>query len=242
MGEGNMKCPYCGSDNHDDAVSCEICEMPLNIRTRKRPASRPTATQPSNMEQISQKIDIEQLPYANCPHCGNLLHDCTPVSRTTVISSGGGYGFFSGCCGTILLGPLGLLCGLRKHSITSTSQTWWVCKKCGKEFIEAEAAKKVVEESITGAATTTCIISLIWQAVFAFIGYNRWVRDIALLIIAGTWIALPEGIKQSTGYDLKQLLTSEERKDFYKRCAFYGIIGFLLGAVIGGKAMDYLFS
>lgn len=237
-----MNCPYCGSDNRDDAVSCEICEMPLNIRSRQKSVARPATTQSSNMKQIRQPVDIEPSPYAACPHCGNPLHECTPVSKTTVTTSGGGYGFFSGCCGTILLGPLGLLCGLRKQSITSSSQTWWVCKKCGKEFVEEEAAKALVGESITGAATTTFIISVIWQIVFAVIGYSHWVRDISLLAIAGVWITLPEGIKQSTGYSIKQLLTSEERIEFYKKCAFYGVIGFFLGAAIGGKAMDYLLS
>lgn len=237
-----MKCPYCGSDNRDGAVSCEICEMPLNIRVKKRTVTKPNTTQSANMEQIMQSVNIEQSPYAACPHCGNSLRDCAPVSKTTVTSSGGGYGFFSGCCGTVLLGPLGLLCGLRKQNITSSSQTWWVCRKCGKEFIEKEAAKEVANTAITSAATTTLIIALIWQFVFAVIGYNRWVRDIAVLMIVGTWIALPEGIKESTGYAIKQLLTSEERKDFYKRCVLYAIGSFFLGAAVGGKVMEYFLS
>lgn len=237
-----MKCPYCDFDNRDDAVSCEMCEMPLNIMVKKRPPARNTTTQSSGIEQTARSAYVEEMPYAFCPHCGNPLNNCSPVSKTTITSSGGGYGFFSGCCGTIFLGPLGLLCGLRKQSISSSSQTWWVCRKCGKEFIEEEAAKAVVEESITGAATTTFIISVIWQVVFAFVGYSDWVRDIALLAIAGTWIVLPDGIRQSTGYTIKQLFTSDERIEFYKKCAFYGIIGFFLGAVIGGKAMEFLFA
>lgn len=237
-----MNCPYCGSNNRDDAVSCEKCEMPLNIKERKRPAAKPVATQPANVERNTQSIDTEQSPYAVCPHCGTPLHDCTPVSKTTITDSGGGYGFFSGCCGTILLGPLGLLCGLRKRSITSSSQTWWLCKNCGKEFIEKESAKEVVNTSITGAATATLIIALIWQFIFALIGYNRWVRDIALLIIVGIWITLPEGITGATGYELKQLLTSEERKDFYKRCVLYAIGSFFVGAAVGGKVMQFIFS
>ena len=131
---------------------------------------------------------------------------------------------------------------MKKRSITSSSQTWWICRNCAKEFIEKEVAKEVVNTSITGAATTTLIIALIWQFIFAFIGYNRWVRDIALLMIIGTWIALPEGIKESTGYAIKQLLTSEERKNFYKRCALYAIGSFFLGTAVGGKAMEFFLS
>lgn len=240
-----MKCPYCDSDNRDDAVYCEKCEMPLKTLTRKRTATRPNNTRSSNIAtkpNISQSSKIEQPPYVACPHCGAPLSDCTPISKTTVTSSGGGYGIFSGCCGMVLLGPLGLLCGLRKQNITSSSQTWWVCRKCGKEFIERESAKEVANTVITSAATTTLIVSLIWQFIFAVIGYSRWVRDIALLIIAGTWIVIPEGVKGATGYNIKQLLTSEERTDFYKRCVLYGIGSFVLGAVIGAKVMEYLFS
>lgn len=163
-----------------------------------------------------------------------------PIVKTTVTSSGGGYGLFSGCCGTILLGPLGLLCGLRKRTITSSSQTWWACRKCGKEFIEKEAATSYIDAAITGAALATFMIAVIWQVIFAAIGYNRWVRDIALLIIAGVWIVLPEGIKEATGYTIKQLLTAEKRTNFYTRCVLFGFGSFLLGAVIGSKVMEYL--
>lgn len=237
-----MNCRYCGSDNRDDAVSCEICDMPLNVRERKAPSASTLTTQSQKVKQDTQSIDSEQLLYATCPHCGKPLHNCTPVSKTTITDSGGGYGFFSGCCGTILLGPLGLLCGLRKRSVTSSSQIWWLCKNCGKEFVEKETAKEVVNTSITGAAKATLIVALIWQFIFALIGYNRWVRDIALLIIAGIWIALPEGIREATGYGIKQLLTSEERKGFYKRCVLYAIGSFFAGAAVGGKVMQFFLS
>ncbi len=226
-----MRCPYCDSDNCDDAVYCEKCEMPLNLIAKKRTVRKPV---------VVQSLDVKQSPYGSCPHCGAALTDCAPVVKTTITSSGGGYGFFSGCCGVILLGPLGLLCGLRKQNITSSAQTWWVCRKCGKEFIEKDAAIAFVDSAITGAATVTLIIAVIWQVIFAIIGFNRWVRDIALLMIAGIWIAIPEGIKESTGYTIKQLLTAEERTDFYKRCALYGVGSFLLGAVVGSKVMEYL--
>ncbi len=251
-----MKCPFCGSDNRDDAAYCKTCEKPLCSEQKERNQlysrllavitariSRMESTLRSvRIEQHAQSVDVERLPNTACPHCGNSLQGCTPVSKTTVTDSRGGYGFFRGCCGMIFLGPLGLLCGLRKRSTTSSSQTWWVCKNCGKEFVEKEAAKEIVNESITSAAVTTLVIALIWQFVFAVIGYSHWVRDIAVLMIVGTWVAFPAGIKESTGYTIKQLLTPEERVDFYKQCALYGIGGFLLGAVVGAKVMGFFFS
>lgn len=226
-----MKCPYCGSDNRDDAVTCEICEMPLKSVTPKRTVPRVSHTQPSYVEEPS---------YGACPNCGAPLNDCTPVSKTSVTSSGGGYGFFSGCCGAILLGPLGLLCGLKKQNITSSSQTWWVCRRCGKEFVEKETAKEIANNAITSAAIRTFVIAVIWAFLFATIYYDLWIRNIALLAIAGTWIVIPTGIREATGYTLKELLTAEERKNFYKQCAFYGIIALVLGLVICTKVLDFL--
>lgn len=226
-----MKCPYCNSDNREGAVYCEKCEMPLNMMTKKRTVRKQAPVQPEA---------VEPLFYEVCPNCGAALSDCTPIVKTTVTSSGGGYGLFSGCCGTILLGPLGLLCGLRKRTITSSSQTWWACRKCGKEFIEKEAATSYIDTAITGAATVTFMIAVIWQVIFAVIGFNRWVRDIALLTIAGVWIVLPEGIKEATGHTIKQLLTVEKRTSFYTRCVLFAFGSFLLGAVIGSKVMEYL--
>lgn len=240
-----MKCPYCDSNNRDDAAFCEMCEMPLNIVSERKIITRTTLPQSSYDKQpiyTAPNFREEPTTYASCPHCGCPLSECTPIVKTTVTSTGGGYGFFSGCCGAMLLGPLGLLCGLRGRDTTSTSQTWWACRTCGKEFIEKDAAKKLADTAITGAAKFTLFIALIWQVIHTVIGYSVWVRDIAILMIIGVWVALPEGVKELTGYTIKQLLNSEERMDFYKRCVLYAIGSFLLGAVIGGKAMQYLLS
>lgn len=240
-----MKCPYCDFENRDDAVSCEMCEMPLKQLTRKRPAFRPTATQSAKPERPPRIVHHEEydvFPTVGCPNCGTPLEGCAPIVKTIVKSSGGGYGLFSGCCGTILLGPLGLLCGLRKQNITSSNQTWWVCRKCGKEFIEKDAAKEVADSVITSSATTTGIITLVWQIVFDLAGYSDWVRDIALLMIAGTWMIVPERVKEATGYTIQQLLVHEERVEFYKKCVFYGVICFILGFAIGGAVLEFLLS
>jgi len=226
-----MKCPYCGSENRDDAVSCEICEMPLKQAPARRPASRSDITRPTYEEPVS---------FGACPQCGAPLNDCTPVSKTSVKSSGGGYGLFSGCCGLVLLGPLGLLCGLKKQNITSSNQTWWVCRRCGKEFVEKETAKEIANSAITSAALRTFVISLILAFLFETIYFDPWMRNIAMLVIAGTWIVMPTGIRETTGYTLKELLTAEERKGFYKQCVFYGIVAFFLGFLVCSKALDFL--
>ena len=88
----------------------------------------------------------------------------------------------------------------------------------------------------------TGVIAIIWQVVFALAGYSRWVRNIALLAVAGTWMILPERVKEATGYTMQQLMVHEERVEFYKKCAFYGVIAFFIGTAIGGKGMEFLLS
>lgn len=65
-----------------------------------------------------------------CPKCGG--HNCQPMQETNV--TGGGYDPGSGCCGYILFGPLGLLCGLCGTGQKTTHRTYWVCKDCGRRF------------------------------------------------------------------------------------------------------------
>ena len=226
-----MRCPYCGSENRDDAVSCEICEMPLKQAPTRRPVARQNIARPTYEEPVF---------FGACPQCGAPLNDCTPVSKTSVKSSGGGYGLFSGCCGMVLLGPLGLLCGLKKQNITSSNLTWWVCRRCGKEFVEKETAKEIANSAITSASIRTFVIAAIWAFLFETIYFDTWVRNIALLAIAGIWGVMPTGIKEATGYTLKELFTAEERKSFYKQCAFYGIMALVLGLVICTKAIEFL--
>lgn len=72
-----------------------------------------------------------------CPYCGSEnIQYCTKTS-------GGGFSFFDSCCGYILLGPLGLLCGAC-GSGTSTKE-FWICQNCGRKFSNTKA--KITEET-----------------------------------------------------------------------------------------------
>ena len=65
-----------------------------------------------------------------CPHCGGT--DCQIVSE--VKSSGKDYEADKGCCGFILLGPIGLLCGACGDGQETTTTHYWVCKSCGHKW------------------------------------------------------------------------------------------------------------
>lgn len=75
-----------------------------------------------------------------CPNCGS-----EHVQFATK-TSGGGFSFLDSCCGFILLGPLGLLCG----GIGSGSHTdeFWVCHDCGHKFSTATGKRSMEQEKL----------------------------------------------------------------------------------------------
>ena len=68
-----------------------------------------------------------------CPNCKS--EKCQFVSET----SNNGFSMGDGCCGMLLLGPFGLLCGLCGSG--SETNTYWKCATCGKQFQDAEGMK-----------------------------------------------------------------------------------------------------
>lgn len=74
-----------------------------------------------------------------CPKCNS-----EDIQFTTSTTSKG-VSVRNSCCGYILLGPLGLLCGLHKAGETSTSE-FWVCRNCGARFGDYEANSSSLSE------------------------------------------------------------------------------------------------
>jgi predicted Zn finger-like uncharacterized protein len=113
-------CPYCGEEIQSVAKKCKHCGEWLDHSGSN---NRPVARAPSQGE-------------PTCPNCG-----CTQFQITKK-----GYSADTGCCMAILLGPLGLLCGLMGSKVTSS-----VCVKCGHDMV---------------LPTASNIISLIIQLIF----------------------------------------------------------------------------
>lgn len=140
-----MFCHECGTQIPEGVKFCYKCGAKvvedINGNTANLNTTDIQTLEPSNIEMLENpnRSRIE------CPNCHSL--NLIPVSETQTYVSGSGYGVGKGCCGYILLGPLGLLCGLCGTGATSqtTTSTWWVCKDCGNKFRdpkEIEAAKK----------------------------------------------------------------------------------------------------
>lgn len=65
-----------------------------------------------------------------CPSCGG--NDCQLTTETK--TTGKDFSASKGCCGAILLGPIGVLCGLCGEGKQTNSTSFWVCSNCGKKF------------------------------------------------------------------------------------------------------------
>ena len=65
-----------------------------------------------------------------CPKCGST----NLQSTTETNSTGKDFSASKGCCGAILLGPIGILCGACGKGRKITSTTYWLCSECGNKF------------------------------------------------------------------------------------------------------------
>lgn len=78
-----------------------------------------------------QKAQLQEIESRmQCPNCGG--RNCTLMTETTTKKDG--YSVSDGCCGFVLLGPIGLLCGACGAGEETKSKTYWVCQNCGNKF------------------------------------------------------------------------------------------------------------
>lgn len=83
------------------------------------------------MEELTEK-KLQQLEESlvHCPQCGS--RNCSMVIDSKTKTSSFGLG--DACCGYILFGPIGLLCGACGRDSTTKTKTYWLCGNCGKKF------------------------------------------------------------------------------------------------------------
>ncbi len=65
-----------------------------------------------------------------CPRCGG--HNLTPLND--ISTKGKDFKSGDACCGALLFGPLGLLCGFTGKGKQASSETFWLCSDCGNKF------------------------------------------------------------------------------------------------------------
>ena len=78
-----------------------------------------------------------------CPNCGS--ENCQYI--TTTETHGGGISWGDACCGTMLLGPVGILCGFCGSEVHTRTKEYWICNSCGRRFSQSEAERVMQDEA-----------------------------------------------------------------------------------------------
>lgn len=79
-----------------------------------------------------------------CPKCGSTNCQVFVTNNVKIHSSTKGLSAGKACCGTLLLGPIGLLCGACGAGKSNTwseeeQQEYWICQNCGSKFTQSDA-------------------------------------------------------------------------------------------------------
>ena len=65
-----------------------------------------------------------------CPKCGS--ENCQIITSTH--TEGTDFSAGKGCCGWLLAGPPGILCGFCTKGKQTYTESFWVCNTCGKKW------------------------------------------------------------------------------------------------------------
>lgn len=223
-----MYCPKCGKELPEGAQFCPHCGNSVNTPTVPPEAqdasghdqdilSTEQQTTTPEPQQVTPPVSNEEV---KCPKCG--ASGCVPQYKQNV--SGGGYGCCQGVLGSLILGPLGLLCGMCGRSVKTTNNLVWICPKCGHEF-QVVTKESVVSNLINlvfgGEAVVAGLLMLLSGGFWTFVGLLELVCGLCAAIPAK--IALPE--------DPLTYIT-EEQEQKVKRCAVIVGVFFVLCVLV----------
>ena len=108
-------CQKCGEKNLDTAKFCKGCGHPTGASVHQQHHQHPQ----QHMQQPMQQRPPFNGNVLTCPNCGS----------TNIFVTKKGYDAGKACCGAMLLGPFGLLCGA-----DGSNQIENNCLNCKKKF------------------------------------------------------------------------------------------------------------
>ncbi len=78
-----------------------------------------------------------------CPKCGSTDCQVFVTNNVKIHSSTKGFGSGKACCGLMMLGPVGVLCGMCGAGKSKTwseeeQKEYWICQNCGSKFTQTD--------------------------------------------------------------------------------------------------------
>lgn len=143
-----MFCRNCGKQVSASEEYCSECRnnLPRNMFSN-----------PNN--QFSTK------PKKCCPQCGSRKLQVVTTNKFQSKFVAKGYGAGKGCCGYMLFGPIGLLCGAcgtkAKNEVNVSSSNIWVCLDCGEKFRDIEDIDKDIKKYKSNRIVIPILVSII---------------------------------------------------------------------------------
>ncbi|MFW5889133.1 MAG: hypothetical protein ACOCUD_02005 [Bacillota bacterium] len=113
------RCIFCGKENEETNVFCYNCGEKLNENNSQ------------DKTKVKQEIIDKPITNNKKDNHGVRCPNCNSKKIAYLTKSSDGFSGSNACCGYIIFGPLGLLCGLsgKRESLTVRK-----CMNCGYEF------------------------------------------------------------------------------------------------------------
>lgn len=181
-----MFCMKCGAKNPDGSKFCSGCgasmakipqttEADPQNKSAQQTVQPPMPTPPRPLlpsepqPPTGENVRPDSMNYGGirCPRCRS--NQISTTTKTTSRTTQSGYKDGLGCLGFLLLGPLGLLCGLcGMGEKTKTKNTdYFHCNECGHDFLTFDEMKQTLKKQeficywvIVGAALLTVLFFL----------------------------------------------------------------------------------
>lgn len=163
-----------------------------------------------------------------CKKCGH--GGCVPntVTNTKVNTKSG---FTEACCGMLIFGPIGILCGLCGHStsVSQSSKTWWNCANCGSKHVSKANADASLNQIIT-SVYLAIICAIVFGSVFLY-EVSVWIGLILIGLSLLVTYALEEVIlaiaTDNIGYDISKTKFFVEKDIKLAKIAMYFLCVFV---------------
>ncbi len=268
-----MICSKCGRNNTEGAKFCQHCGAQLTETVKEEELNKEDPSE--NKQSIDQEERDEQWsssfiellwniidglgkennrfftepPHAHkekeCSFCGSSNTQLITQNTTDIKSNG--YNWVSGCCGTCLLGPFGILCGMLGggSKVKITNETWWLCIDCGKKHISQSSALEKADMLMRGILGNSVVAGIVLAFVYAGIyeGIGEFFAFVATIILSMVVPVVLTSINydilfKDLGYSIIDILPIKKRKEYSYILFGAMVITFLIAWIIGVNAVE----